>query len=107
MNLNVNDLEWGDDCLLIYMKKTKTDQEGENGRVPFHVYFNSETPYLNVGLALGLYLLANPGILSDPTNKLFPAENQYHRYSSILTKTIKENAELTLGHTLQGREEQC
>lgn len=93
VNLHVNDLEWDDDALLIYMKKSKTDQEGKNGKVPFHVYFNTEVPFLNVGLALGLYLLTNPGILSKSTNKLFPAEFQYHRYSSILTKTIEVHAD--------------
>jgi len=58
----MNDFEFLGDSLLVYMKKTKTDQEGNHGRVPYHCYFNSVEPELNLGLSLGLYLLTNPGI---------------------------------------------
>lgn len=93
MNLHVNDLEFLGDSLLVYMKKTKTDQEGNHGRLPYHCYFNSSQPHLNLGLALGLYLLSNPGIITNPHNKLFPAEHQYNRYASILNKVIESNSE--------------
>jgi hypothetical protein len=87
----VNDFEFEGDSLLVYLKKTKTDQEGNNSKTPYHCYFNTVDPHLNLGLALGVYLLSNPGILSNPKNKLFPSEFQYNRYASILNKVIKEN----------------
>jgi hypothetical protein len=90
-NLHVNDFEFEGDSLLVYLKKTKTDQEGNNSKTPYHCYFNTVDPHLNLGLALGVYLLSNPGILSNPKNKLFPSEFQYNRYASILNKVIKEN----------------
>lgn len=90
-NLHVNDFEFEGDSLLVYLKKTKTDQEGNDSRTPYHCYFNTVDPYLNLGLALGVYVLSNPGILSNPKNKLFPSEFQYNRYASILNKVIKEN----------------
>lgn len=90
-NLHVNDFEFKDDSLLVYLKKTKTDQEGNDGKTPYHCYFNTVDPSLNLGLALGIYLLSNPGILSHPTNKLFPSDFQYNRYASILTKVIEKN----------------
>ena len=93
VNLNVNDLEWDGDSLVVHMKRSKTDQEGANGKTGFHCYFNSLFPHLNLGLGLGMYLLSNPGILGNSTNKLFPAENQYHRYSTILKKVIIDNRE--------------
>jgi hypothetical protein len=91
VGLHMNDFEFLGDSLLVYMKKTKTDQEGNHGRVPYHCYFNSVEPELNLGLSLGLYLLTNPGIISNPHNKLFPAEHQYNRYATILNKVIEEN----------------
>ena len=93
VQLHMNDLMWKDDAMIMYMKKTKTDQLGDNRKVPHHVFFNSVDPYLNVGLALGMYLLTNPKILSDVNSQLFPGSNQYHRYATILKKVITENSE--------------
>jgi len=93
VHLHVNDFEFQDDALLVYMKKTKTDQDGNHGRTPYNCYFNAVDPHLNLGLALGMYLLSNPGIVSNPQNKLFPAEHQYNGYTSILNKIIESNKE--------------
>jgi hypothetical protein len=73
-NLHVNDFEFKDDSLLVYLKKSKKDQEGNDSQMPYCSYFNMVNPYLNLGLAYGVYVLSNPGILSNPTNKLFPSE---------------------------------
>ena len=48
--LNVNYLQWCDDALLVRLKKTKTDQEGINGKTPYHVYLNSADPYFKDGI---------------------------------------------------------
>ena len=92
-DLRMNDVEWRDDALLLFLRKTKTDQEGREGQTPYHIYFNSCDPYLNVGLSLGLYFLKHPNILTSTTNKVFPAEFQYNRSSRILHQVVKENAE--------------
>ena len=76
-NLHVNDFEFEGDSLLVYLKKTKMDQEGNESMMPYHCCFNMVDPYLNLGLGFGVYvLLSNPGILSNPKNKLFPSEFQ-------------------------------
>ena len=92
VNLSVGDMEWSDDSLVVYLKKTKTDQEGKNGKVGFHIFSNPLQPHLDVLLSLGTYLFTNPGILQE-NRKLFPAKNQYNRYSQLLQRIIKENEE--------------
>jgi hypothetical protein len=92
VNLAVGDLEWCDDCLIIFLKKSKTDQEGVDGMTPFHIYFNPLDPSICPGLAMAVYLFANPGILRN-NKKIFPAAHQYNRYSNILTKVIIDNKE--------------
>ena len=38
VHLHVNDFEWKSDSLLIYLKQSKHDQEGQNGKTPFHIF---------------------------------------------------------------------
>jgi hypothetical protein len=73
------------------MKKSKTDQEGHESKTPYHCYFNSTDPELNIGIALGIYLFLNGKLASNSSSFLFPASNQYHRYSDILSKVVSEN----------------
>ena len=93
VNLNMSDFEWNDDSLIVFLRKSKTDQEGTNSSTPFHLYANPVDPSLSVVLALGIYLLSNPGILEGGGKKLFPADYQYNRYANILNRVIKENKE--------------
>ena len=94
INLSLNDLQWSDDALLVFLRRTKTDQEGSNGKKPYHLYANPIDPCLSIVLSLGVYLLSNPGILmNSPGARLFPAEFQYNRYSQILGKIISDNRE--------------
>ena len=90
VNLALSDFEWSDDSLIVYLKKSKTDQEGANGKIPFHLYANPLSPEICPVLALGLYLVNNPGLLVE-NGKLFAGEHQYNRYSQILNLTIKNN----------------
>jgi hypothetical protein len=77
--LRMNDIEWRDDSLILFLRKTKTDQEGSReAQTPYHNYFNSCDPYLNLGLSLGCYFLKHPNLLTDSTLKLFPADFQYN-----------------------------
>ena len=91
VHLHVNDFKWESDSLLIFLKRSKHDQEGQHGRTPFHIFFNSENPYLNIGLSLGMYFFSHPGVLSNPKNRLFSARFQYNRYAVILNKVIEDN----------------
>jgi hypothetical protein len=77
VNLAIGDLEWSDDCLIVFLKKSKTDQEGVDALTPFHVYFNPTDPSICPGVALGMYLFSNLGIIIN-NKKLFPAEHQYN-----------------------------
>jgi hypothetical protein len=92
VNLHVNDLSWTDDSLNAKMKKSKTDQEGNNAKVAHHMYFNSADPFLNIGIALGIYFFLNGTLITNPNSLIFPANNQYHRYSDILSKVVAKNA---------------
>ena len=92
VNLSLSNIEWIDDAMLTFLKRTKTDQEGKNGKIGYHLYANPLKPHLDVLLSLGIYLFTNPGIVRD-NRKLFPAKNQYNRYSQLLARVIKENAE--------------
>ena len=89
VNLSLSDFEWTDDSLVVYLKKTKTDQEGENGKVPFHLYANPSCPEICPVLALGMYLVNNPGLLAA-NGKLFTGDFQYNRYADILNLTLKK-----------------
>jgi hypothetical protein len=92
--LRMNDIEWHDDSLILFLRKTKTDQEGREVQTPFyHNYFNSCDPYLNLGLSLGCYLLKHPKLLTDTTNKLLSADFQYNRFSRVLIDVVAENKE--------------
>jgi hypothetical protein len=92
-DLRMNDVEWRDEILLLFLRKTKTDQEGREGQTPpYHINLNSCDPYyLNVGLSLVCYFLKHPNILTSTTNKVFPAEFQYNRYSQMLHQVVSEN----------------
>ena len=91
VNLSLSDFEWSDDSLIIYLQRSKTDQEGNNAKTPYHVYANPLDPRLSVPLVLGMYLSSNPGLLE--TGKLFEADHQYSRYARILRDVIEENAD--------------
>lgn len=91
VNLSVRDLEWRDDSLIVYLKRSKTDQEGVNGRTPYHLYANPLSPHLCVVLSLSTYVLCSPGLLESDHQLLFPAQFQYNRYSKLLQRVISEN----------------
>jgi hypothetical protein len=92
VNMHVNDLSWSDDSLTARMKKTKTDQEGANGKVPHHVYFNTAEPCLQIGVALGIHFCLNGKLVTNPNSPVFPANNQYHRYADILAKVVAKES---------------
>ena len=38
VHIHVNDFERGSDSLLIYLKRSKHDQEGQTGKTPYHIF---------------------------------------------------------------------
>jgi len=70
-NLHVNDFEFEGNSLLVYLKKTKTDQQGSYSRMPYYCFINTVDSYLNLGLVIGVSVLSNPSILSNLKNICF------------------------------------
>ena len=84
-------MQWQNDSLLIYFALTKTDQEGERPKEPFHLYANPLQPEICPVLALSLYLMYFGGALQD--GKLFTGcgDSQEKRFSDIFHRFLREN----------------
>ena len=57
VHLSVEHIEWSGNCLIFYFATTKTDQNGEKQRLPWHVYSNPLKPHICPVLAFSKYLL--------------------------------------------------
>ena len=55
--LNVNHLEWKDDCTIIYFYHYNGYQEGVNPNEPWHIYSNALSPEIFPVLHLAKYVL--------------------------------------------------
>ena len=86
---HINHIEWRDDSLVIFFSKSKTNQDGLDKNVPWHIHSNPNEPAICPVHALGIYLFTNPHLLSAES-KLFPGELQYKHYSTILMNRIEE-----------------
>jgi len=71
VNLHVNHLSWTDNSLNTKMKKSKTNKECNNAKVAHHMYLNSANPFLNIGIALGVYLFLNGTLITNPNFLIF------------------------------------
>lgn len=90
LHMNINHVQWRDDCLLFFFAKSKGNQGGENSENPWHVYSNPRAPHLCPVLALAKYVLSNPDILKQGC-PLFPGMSQYERFRGIFNKVINKN----------------
>ena len=100
VHLSVEHVEWCNDCLIFYFATTKTDQNGEKQRLPWHVYSNPLKPHICPVLSFAKYVLAHPGVLeNNGRNMLFPGSNQYSRFLKIFHQVLMDNADdfLALG----------
>ena len=80
-----------------YFATTKTDQNGEKQRLPWHVYSNPLYPYIFPVLSFAKYVLADPGVLvNNERNMLFPGSNQYSRFLKIFHSVLVENVDAFL-----------
>ena len=93
VHLSVEHIEWCGDCLVFYFATTKTDQNGEKQRLPWHVYSNPAAPHICPVLAFSKYVLSHPGVLqNDARNKLFPGDNQYNRFLKIFHQVVEKHS---------------
>ena len=93
LNMNINHVQWKDDCLIFFFAKSKGNQGGENSEHPWHVYSNPRRPHLCPIVALAKYILANPDILKDGC-PLFPGMSQYERFRGVFNKVINTHEEV-------------
>ena len=101
-NISIARIRWQGDSLAIYFALTKSDQSGERLKDPIHLYANSSMPEICPVLALALYLsYAGEGSVV----RLFPGDNQAHRFSGILDSFFKANEQLLTQHGHFGQEE--
>ena len=90
LQMHINHVQWGNDCLLFFFGKYKTNQTGERSGQPWHVYSNPMNPYLFPVISLGKYLFSQPGIFKG-RDKFFPGSNQYERFIKVFNKVIHDN----------------
>ena len=91
----IEHLSWTSDSLTVHFAITKTDQEGEQSRIPRHVYANPLCPEICPILALGWYL-ASIGNSFTSKSQLFPGSSQSERFSKSLKQALRSD---------EGREE--
>ncbi len=89
-------MEWRADCLHVYFRKMKNDQDGSRSRDPRSVYANPLKPEVCCFLALGMYLLCAPPSVGQKA--LFPGSSQATRFNSTLGRVLHEK---TLAADLQ------
>jgi hypothetical protein len=78
------------DAMLFDVGKTKTDQEGtRNIDHPWHLYGNTEHPYICCFLAMGRHLINNPTILAGRC-AIFEGTGQYDRFCRILYEMVSD-----------------
>ena len=78
------------DAMLFDVGKTKTDQDGtRNIDHPWHLYGNTEHPYICCFLAMGRHLINNPTILAGKCS-IFEGTGQYDRFCRILYDMVSD-----------------
>ncbi|EKX31004.1 hypothetical protein GUITHDRAFT_73869 [Guillardia theta CCMP2712] len=78
-------MEFFEDALKIYIIHQKNDQEGDRPRDGKHIYANPLNPDICPLLALGIYWCCF-GMNDNGHGKLFPGNNQFDRFSKIITR---------------------
>ena len=85
-----NIFEFKNYSLLFFFSKSKDNQLREATEKPWHVYSNTDNPFLYPFLALAQYVISNLDILKN-RELLFPGNHQYTQLMNIFLKVIKEN----------------
>ena len=91
-SIQLKHLTWANDCFQIYFAHQKNDQTGERKRHPRNIYPNPLDPVICPLFSLCLYLSVFPNVLST-CGPLFPGNNQYARFSSLMDRVIEQHRE--------------
>ena len=78
--------------MIIFFHKSKTNQEGLDTNLPWHIHTNPMLPGCCPIRAMGVYLFTSPNIINK-NSRLFPGEQQYWRYCYIMKNFIKDKKE--------------
>ncbi len=105
VDVRIDSLLFQNGAMLIDEGKTKTNQEGtRNIEYPWHLYGNTEHPYIWYFLALGNHLISNPNILAGKC-AIFEGSGQDDIYNQILFDLVSDarfwDQFVSLGMTLQ------
>lgn len=89
-------LNWNNDCLEVYFRKQKNDQDGSRGEVPRHVYANPVKPEVCSILALGIFFLSTAR--THHSGKLFEGNSQATRFGGAFQKILESMSEKIKQH---------
>lgn len=95
-HLKVEHLGWRNDCLLVYFRKQKNDQDGSRSLVPRSVYANPVQPEVCSVLALGIFWMCFPP--TSLSQSLFSGSAQAARFGAALLRILGSNADLLKEH---------
>lgn len=87
-NLLFDHITWKDDALIVFLPKTKGDQEGENA-FPRHLYANPENGALCPVLALAVHVFSASATPTNSRLQLFQLANPQAAFSNWLTELWK------------------
>lgn len=79
-----------DDCLTVYFRKQKNDQDGSRSKHPRHVYANPISPEVCPILAIALWLLCFPP--AEGQADLFEGTSQDSRFNEVFRKVLNSDA---------------
>ena len=77
-------IEWGQDCMIIEITRSKSDQSGTGKGNTKHIYANAANPLVCTILAMAVYLWAVPR--DTKQHLLFQGSSQDDRFTKLLHK---------------------
>lgn len=95
-HLKVEHLGWRNDCLLVYFRKQKNDQDGSRSLVPRSVYANPVQPEVCSVLALGIFWMCFPP--TSLSQNLFTGSAQAARFGAALLRILGSQSDLLKEH---------
>lgn len=87
-HIELDHLGWNGDCLEVFFRKQKNDQDGSRSEVPRHVYANPVKPEICAILALGIFFLCVAR--KESAGKLFQGSSQAARFGTAFHKILEK-----------------
>jgi hypothetical protein len=88
-NIDWSHIAWKNDCLLVYFRRQKNDQDGSRSLDPRSVYANPLKPEICSILSLGIHLLSSPQ--SNVSGSLFEGNSQSARFGSVFRRFLTKH----------------